>query len=97
MRYGLFRGGCGKHPSGVVYEIGLLLGCHQFVEFHYLRAINASIVEKLWCASEELIHTYFEKVGKLAKRFKRRLAISLFITSVSCSSQTASKSHFSLE
>ena len=80
MRYGLFRGGCGKHPSGVVYEIGLLLGCHQFVEFHYLRAINASIVEKLWCASEELIHTYFEKVGKFAQCFIIRFPLSSFIT-----------------
>ena len=86
MRYGLFRGGCGKHPSGVVYEIGLLLGCHQFVEFHYLRAINASVVEKLWCASEELIHTYFKKVGKLTQNLWRHFVKSLFILSISIAS-----------
>ena len=67
MRYGLFRGGCGKHPSGVVYEIGLLLGCHQFVEFHYLRAINASVVEKLRLVrdTQKIIGSYLIKVNNL--------------------------------
>lgn len=82
MRYGLFRGGCGKHSSGVVYEIGLLLGCHQLVKLHDLRAINTRVIEELWRASEELIYTYFEKIGESAKSFSRRFSLSFFVVCI---------------